>query len=173
MINIDFSQPRRQSVKGLLLIFIQEGKRAVQLFWPVILPVLISKQSDKKLMVIGWIVLAGVVLTLIHTILYFRKFRFHIEGDLFILRKGYLNRKMLTIPLDRIQNVNTNQSVLQLKNTSLLYLVAVPDLMYATQSLTAMTYRPLECYSFVALLYFCMLYPMTVFAKRLEARRDV
>ena len=113
MINIDFSQPRRQSVKGLLLIFIQEGKRAVQLFWPVILPVLISKQSDKKLMVIGWIVLAGVVLTLIHTILYFRKFRFHIEGDLFILRKGYLNRKMLTIPLDRIQNVNTNQSVLQ------------------------------------------------------------
>ena len=65
-----------------------------------------------------------------------------------------------------------NQSVLQLKNTSLLYVVAVPDLMYTSSVMTAFTYRPLEVYTFVALLYFLMLYPMTVFSKRLESRVD-
>ena len=66
-----------------------------------------------------------------------------------------------------------NQSVLQLKNTSLLYVVAVPDLMYTSSVMTAMTYRPLEIYTFAALLYFLLLYPMTRFTKRLEARMDV
>ena len=65
-----------------------------------------------------------------------------------------------------------NQSVLQLKNTSLLYVVAVPDLMYTSSVMTAFTYRPLELYTFVALLYFAMLFPMTIFSKRLESRAD-
>ena len=63
-----------------------------------------------------------------------------------------------------------NQSVLQLKNTSLLYVVAVPDLMYTSYELTARTYRPLETYTFVALIYFGILYPMTRLAKRLETK---
>lgn len=61
-----------------------------------------------------------------------------------------------------------SQSVLQLKNTSLLYVVAVPDLMYTSYEITAATYRPLEVYTFVSLIYFAILYPMTRFSKRLE-----
>ena len=113
MSNTDFSVPRRQSAKGLILIFFQEGRRAIKLFWPAIVPVLISKDMRSKLLIIGLIILGGLALTLIHAILYYRKFKFHIEDQQFILRKGYLNRKVLNIPLDRIQNVNTNQSVLQ------------------------------------------------------------
>jgi polar amino acid transport system permease protein len=65
-----------------------------------------------------------------------------------------------------------NQSVVQLKNTSLLYVVAVPDLMYTSYALTSRTYRPLETYTAVALIYFAVLYPTTMLAKRLEARFD-
>ena len=65
-----------------------------------------------------------------------------------------------------------NQSILQLKNTSLLYVVAVPDIMYVSSQITSTTYRPLEVYSFAALLYFALLYPMTKLARRLEARVD-
>ncbi|NTE66244.1 amino acid ABC transporter permease [Agrobacterium tumefaciens] len=65
------------------------------------------------------------------------------------------------------------QFILQMKNTSLLYVVAVPDLMYTSYELTARTYRPLEIYTFVALLYFAMLYPLTLLAKRLERRSDL
>ena len=65
-----------------------------------------------------------------------------------------------------------NQSVLQLKNTSLLYVVAVPDLMYTGSVIVAQTFRPLEVYSSVAVMYFILLYPLTKLSKRLEARVD-
>lgn len=65
-----------------------------------------------------------------------------------------------------------NQSVLQLKNTSLLYVVAVPDIMYSSYQITAQTFRPLEVYTFAAMLYFAILYPLTLVSKRLEARVD-
>jgi polar amino acid transport system permease protein len=65
-----------------------------------------------------------------------------------------------------------NQSITQLKNTALLYVVAVPDLMYTSSIITAETYRPLEVYTTAATIYFIMLYPLTLFAKRLETRVD-
>jgi polar amino acid transport system permease protein len=65
-----------------------------------------------------------------------------------------------------------NQSITQLKNTALLYVVAVPDLMYTSSIITAETYRPLEVYTSAAAIYFIILYPLTLFAKRLETRVD-
>jgi polar amino acid transport system permease protein len=50
--------------------------------------------------------------------------------------------------------------------------VAVPDLMYTSSIITAETYRPLEVYTSAAVIYFIMLYPLTLFAKRLETRVD-
>ena len=66
-----------------------------------------------------------------------------------------------------------NQSILQLKNTSLLYVVAVPDLMYTGSIIVAETFRPLEVYTSVAVMYFVMLFPLQRFAARLETRRDI
>jgi polar amino acid transport system permease protein len=65
-----------------------------------------------------------------------------------------------------------NQSVLQLKNTSLLYVVAVPDLMYTSYQLTADTFRPLEVYTSVALIYFIILYPLTKVARMIELKAE-
>ena len=64
-----------------------------------------------------------------------------------------------------------NQSVIQFKNTALLYVVAVPDLMYAGSVVVSETFRPLEVYTAVAVAYFVILYPLTQWAKRLEAKR--
>jgi polar amino acid transport system permease protein len=61
-----------------------------------------------------------------------------------------------------------NQCVLQLKNTSLLYVVAVPDLMYTSYEISSRTYRPLETYTLVALFYFLLLSPMTMLVGKLE-----
>jgi polar amino acid transport system permease protein len=65
-----------------------------------------------------------------------------------------------------------NQSIIQLKNTSLLYVVAVPDLMYTGSIVVADTFRPLEVYTSVAVMYFAILYPLTLWASRMEARVD-
>ncbi len=65
-----------------------------------------------------------------------------------------------------------NQSVIQFKNTALLYVVAVPDLMYTGYLVVSETYRPLEVDTGVAIAYFLVLYPLTHWGKRLEARSD-
>ncbi len=54
-----------------------------------------------------------------------------------------------------------NQSIIQLKNTSLVSTIAVPELLYQGTLITADTYRPLETYTVVALIYFALLFPMT------------
>ncbi len=61
-----------------------------------------------------------------------------------------------------------NQSIIQLKNTSLLSILAVPDLLYQGQTVAHETYRPLEAYTLVAVAYFVILWPATLFARRLE-----
>ncbi|WP_254789761.1 amino acid ABC transporter permease [Variovorax sp. OV329] len=61
-----------------------------------------------------------------------------------------------------------SQSIMQLKNTSLLSVLAVPDLLYQGQVIAHDTFRPLEVYTCIALMYFAVLLPVTVWAKRLE-----
>ena len=63
-----------------------------------------------------------------------------------------------------------NQSVIQLKNTSLVSVIAVPDLLYQGELITAATYRPLEVYTIVAILYFAVLFPATLLAQAVERR---
>ena len=63
-----------------------------------------------------------------------------------------------------------NQSITQLKNTSLVSTIAVPDLLYQGTLITADTYRPLEVYTVVALIYFALLFPATRFVQAYEQR---
>ena len=63
-----------------------------------------------------------------------------------------------------------NQTVLQLKNTSLVSTLAVPDLLYQGQLITSATYRPLEVYTIVAVIYFAVLFPATLLAQAVEGR---
>ncbi len=46
--------------------------------------------------------------------------------------------------------------------------IAVPDLVYNATLINADTYRPLEVYTVVALIYFAILFPATLVARRLE-----
>lgn len=88
------------------------------------------------------------------------------------MRRGQLMSKIiLPQALRRMVPPLVNQSVLQLKNTSLLSVLAVPDLLYQGQLVTSATYRPLETYTLIALIYLAVLFPMTRLAHWLEDRR--
>ncbi len=63
-----------------------------------------------------------------------------------------------------------NQSILMFKNTSLVSIVAVPDILYQAQRATMDTYRPLEVYTAVALIYVAILVPLTILSKMAERR---
>ena len=61
-----------------------------------------------------------------------------------------------------------NQSVIQVKNTSLLYAISVAELTYMTSVVNSETYRPMEAFTLAAVMYFLMLFPLTQFADRFE-----
>ena len=63
-----------------------------------------------------------------------------------------------------------NQSIIQLKNTSLVSTIAVADLLDQGTIITAATYRPLEVYTMVAVIYFLVLFPLTLAAQQVERR---
>ncbi len=79
-----------------------------------------------------------------------------------------LRRIVLPQALKRMVPPLMSQSIMQLKNTSLLSVLAVPDLLYQGQVIAHETYRPLELYTFIAIAYFAVLLPVTMWAKRLE-----
>ncbi|OYU47008.1 MAG: ABC transporter permease [Rhizobiales bacterium PAR1] len=68
-----------------------------------------------------------------------------------------------------------NQSIIQFKNTSLVSVLAVPDLLYQGQVAAHDSYRPLEVYTAIAVAYFVILYPLTILVRKGEealARND-
>lgn len=66
-----------------------------------------------------------------------------------------------------------NQSVIQFKNTSLVSVISVTDLAYMAAVVNGQTYRPLESYTIMALLYIAMLFPLTQIADHIEKRMRV
>jgi polar amino acid transport system permease protein len=92
------------------------------------------------------------------------------------MRRGQVMRHViLPQAVKRMIPPFMNQSIIQLKNTSLVSTIAVADLLYQGQMITAATYRPLEVYTAVAVIYFAVLFPLTLMAQGVEwqlARSD-
>jgi polar amino acid transport system permease protein len=83
-------------------------------------------------------------------------------------RPQFMRRVVLPQAFKKMVPPLMSQSIMQLKNTSLLSVLAVPDLLYQGQVIAHETYRPLELYTFTAIVYFAVLFPITLWAKRLE-----
>ena len=113
MNKVDLTIPTRQSAKGLVLIFIFSMQQFIRMFWPLVLVAVFQEKYFKDLFVLGIAVIGLLILLVVHTILYYLNFLFYIANGEFVLKKGYLRKKVLTIPLDRIQSVNTKQNLIQ------------------------------------------------------------
>ena len=81
-----------------------------------------------------------------------------------------MRRIILPQAIKRMVPPLMNQSIIQFKNTSLVSVLAVPDLLYQGQAIAHDTYRPLETYSLVAVIYFAVLFPLTLLVQYLERR---
>ena len=62
------------------------------------------------------------------------------------------------------------QSIIQMKNTTLLSIVTVPDLLYQGSYISSFTYRPLEVYTTIGAIFLILLVPTTMLARKLERR---
>lgn len=112
-IKMDLNTPTRQSIKGLVFIFLQTVRQAIRMFWALIAVVILQKNvfENKAILPIAGVVILA--LLIIHTVLYYLNFYFYVQDGEFILKKGYLRKKVLTIPIERIQSVNTKQNLIQ------------------------------------------------------------
>lgn len=81
-----------------------------------------------------------------------------------------MRRIVLPQAIRRMMPAFINQSVTQFKNTSLVSVISVADLTYMASIVNGQTYRPLESYTVVAVLYFVILFPMMKFADYIEHR---
>jgi polar amino acid transport system permease protein len=64
------------------------------------------------------------------------------------------------------------QSIIQMKNTTLLSIITVPDLLYQASYISSFTYRPMEVYTAVGVIFLVILVPLTFLARLLEKRED-
>lgn len=81
-----------------------------------------------------------------------------------------MRRVILPQALKRMVPPLMNQSIIQFKNTSLVSVLAVPDLLYQGQVAAHDSYRPLEIYTLIAVIYFVALFPLTLLVRRGEKR---
>jgi polar amino acid transport system permease protein len=88
-------------------------------------------------------------------------------------RAQSLRRIILPQAFKRMLPSFINQSVIQFKNTSLVSVISVADLAYMASVVNGQTYRPLESYTVMALLYIAMLLPLTQMADYIERRLQV
>jgi polar amino acid transport system permease protein len=90
------------------------------------------------------------------------------------MRRGRLMRRViLPQAIKRMIPPMLSQTLMQLKNTSLISTMAVGELLYQGTVITAATYRPLEVYTIIAVIYFAVLFPLTMVTQRLETRLAV
>lgn len=60
------------------------------------------------------------------------------------------------------------QSIIQMKNTTLLSMITVPDLLYQASYISSFTYRPMEIYTAIGVIFLIILVPLTFLSRKLE-----
>jgi polar amino acid transport system permease protein len=79
-----------------------------------------------------------------------------------------MRRVILPQAIRRMLPPLVGQSIIQMKNTTLLSAITVPDLLYQGSYVSSFTYRPMEVYTAVAAIFLIILVPLTALARRME-----
>jgi uncharacterized membrane protein YdbT with pleckstrin-like domain len=113
MIN-NFNSPQKQSPIGVVIMFANTFQHYIKAFWPLLLVWAFKSDEVNKMYVIIGIMAFIVVIGLVAYLKYIN-FTFYIDdqNDEFIIQEGIINKTKTTIQLNKIQQVNINQSLIQ------------------------------------------------------------
>ncbi|NRS90241.1 putative membrane protein [Flavobacterium sp. 7E] len=109
-----FGQPQRQSSVGVLIMFMNTLQKWLRALGPIVLIYFIRfKDLDKAYLILG--VFVFLVLIVVVAFLKYKNFTFYLDSDNkeFVIQEGILNKTKTIIQLDKIQQVNINQSFIQ------------------------------------------------------------
>lgn len=106
----DWSVPQRQASAGVLVILYKSLLLIIRVIWPLLL-VFLFRESDKRFGMFE-VFLTGIpAMILIRSLVEFYFFRFSIQAGDLIIKKGFLSKKVVTIPLTKIQSVQIEQNL--------------------------------------------------------------
>jgi polar amino acid transport system permease protein len=88
-------------------------------------------------------------------------------------RRQTFVRIILPQAFRRVLPATANVFIGLIKDSSLLSVIAVPELTYQIQSQVQTTFRPLELYTVLAVTYFLLTYPLSLMSTWLERRYRV
>jgi putative membrane protein len=106
-----WTTPQRQSWSGLLIIIFKAGGTILKAFWPLLV-VFLFRERRKVTDPFALLLIFIPAIILIRSLTDFFYFRFYIEADNLIIKKGFIKKKTITIPLGRIQAVHLEQNLL-------------------------------------------------------------
>lgn len=108
MKTLDWSRPQRQPLAGLAIVFINVLWEIIKRVWPFLILIMLQNKPGKvdKYEIIA---LIFVVFTVTSAVLKFFFFRFYIEDNKLIIKRGWIKKVTQIIPLERIQTVNIEQ----------------------------------------------------------------
>lgn len=114
--SFDFSSFSRQSVKGILVIYINQIYTALKISWILLFLILkdfskVQKVVDAVYIYLGFA--AILLFFLVRAYLIYKNFQFKVSNEHFILKQGILKKSNTSIPFDRIQNINFKQQIVQ------------------------------------------------------------
>jgi putative membrane protein len=110
----DFSQPQRQSIIGIFVLFIYSLQGYAKALWPILVIWIFKfNEINKGYLVAGTIAVFAIIGVISY--LKYLNFTFYIdqENDEFIITEGIFNKTKTAIQLYKIQQVNINQSLIQ------------------------------------------------------------
>ena len=110
---VNFNQPQRQSLLGILVIFLESIFHVLKAL-PIVVVVLL-KSNPKSILVTCSILLAVFAFFAILSFLKYRNFTFYIddENDEFIINDGVINKSKTIVQLHKIHQVNIKQNLIQ------------------------------------------------------------
>ncbi len=109
--DFDFTIPRRQSWKALILILWNTYKIIFRQVLPIVLIGLIGRSDYIKNYIIVAIAIVT-ILGLVYSIIAYLRFKYQIQDEQLKIKKGVLNVKKTSIDFDRIQTINFEQNIL-------------------------------------------------------------
>ncbi len=110
MHNADFSEPRKQELLGVAVIFADNLRKFGRAVFAI--AVYAAFQNSMMPYLIGSVVI-GLVFIAILTWLQYTRFVFYVKDRQLIINKGVFTRERIAIPFERIQTVHLHQNVIQ------------------------------------------------------------
>jgi len=81
-----------------------------------------------------------------------------------------MRRIILPQALRRMVPPLMGQTIMQLKNTTLLSVLTIPDLLYQASYISSRSYRPMEVYTVIGVMFILMLIPLSMISRWFERK---